>query len=48
LVRDVVCGMTIDEKSANYNTEFEGNAYHFCSQWCMTEFKANPEKYVKL
>ncbi len=47
-MRDVVCGMTVDEKSAKYETELEGKSYYFCSQGCMTEFKANPGKYVKL
>ncbi len=47
LIRDVVCGMTVDEKSAKYQTEFEGKPYYFCSQSCMTEFKTNPGKYVK-
>jgi len=45
-MKDVVCGMTVDEKSAKYKTEFEGKPFYFCSQWCMTEFKANPGKYV--
>ena len=48
LMRDVVCGMTVDEKSVNYKTELEGKSFYFCSQRCMTEFKANPGKYVKM
>lgn len=47
-MRDVVCGMTVDERSAKYKTELEGKSYYFCSESCMTEFKANPGKYVKL
>lgn len=48
LMRDVVCGMTVDEKSAKYKTEWEGKSFYFCSQGCMTQFKANPGKYVKM
>ncbi len=47
-MKDVVCGMTVDEKSTKYKAEFEGKPYYFCSQRCMTEFKASPGKYVKL
>ncbi|HEY6283586.1 MAG TPA: YHS domain-containing protein [Nitrososphaerales archaeon] len=47
-MKDVVCGMTVDEKSAKYKTEFEGKQYYFCSQGCMAEFKAKPEKYIRL
>ena len=46
LMKDVVCGMTIDEKSVKYKTEFEGKPYYFCSQSCLTDFKSRPEKYV--
>jgi P-type Cu+ transporter len=48
LIKDVVCGMTVDERSAKYVTEVGGKMYYFCSAGCMTEFKANPGKFVKL
>ena len=47
-MKDVVCGMTVDEKYAKYEAEFEGKPYYFCSQGCMNEFKANPGKYVNV
>jgi YHS domain-containing protein len=47
LMKDVVCGMAVDEKTAKFKTDYEGRSYYFCSQSCIAEFKANPGKYVK-
>lgn len=44
---DVVCGMTVDERYAKYRTEWVGEKYYFCSPGCLSEFSANPGKYVK-
>ncbi len=45
-VIDPVCGMKgKPENWAEY--EHEGNKYYFCSDYCLTEFKSNPSKYVK-
>ncbi|MDP2931102.1 MAG: heavy metal translocating P-type ATPase [Chloroflexota bacterium] len=46
-VKDPVCGMEIDPKSAAATEEYEGKTYHFCSADCHEKFKAEPEKYAK-
>jgi len=45
-VIDPVCGMK--GKPENWTEyEHEGKKYYFCSDYCLTEFKSNPSKYVK-
>ncbi len=44
---DPVCGMTVDEKTAQYKTDYKGNTYYFCSPGCKKEFESEPEKYLK-
>jgi len=45
-VKDPVCGMEIDPKSAVATEEYQGETYYFCSDSCHEKFKAEPEKYV--
>ena len=46
MVKDPVCGMEIDPKSAAGKTEFLGETYYFCSPGCKKSFEKNPQKYV--
>lgn len=45
-VKDPVCGMEIDPKSAATTAEYKGETYYFCSAACHDKFKAEPEKYL--
>ena len=46
-VRDPVCGMTIDPKTAKGGkTTFEGADYYFCNPKCKLKFDANPHSYL--
>ena len=45
LVKDVICGMTIDTGGAQYMSEYKGKVYYFCSAFCRTTFDKNPMKY---
>jgi len=45
-VKDLVCGMEIDPKSAAATAEYKGETYYFCSDACHEKFKADPEKYI--
>jgi Cu+-exporting ATPase len=47
MVKDPVCGMTIDEKTAKGTSEYKGQTYYFCATVCKTKFDADPAKYVK-
>ncbi len=44
---DVVCGMEVDEATAQWTSEYKGKTYYFCSPGCKRAFDANPEKYLK-
>lgn len=45
-VKDMVCGMAIDPKTAAATKVFEGTTYYFCSQGCARAFEADPKKYI--
>lgn len=47
MARDPVCGMSVDEKSARFRTDYGGSTYYFCSPGCLSNFSANPGKYAK-
>jgi Cu+-exporting ATPase len=46
MVKDVVCGMTIDPQSATEQSQYRGQTYYFCAKGCKTAFDKDPEKYV--
>ena len=45
-VVDLVCGMTVDPKTAKYKANHKGKTYYFCAAGCKTKFHANPTKYL--
>lgn len=44
---DPICGMSVDEKTAKYVSEFKGKKYYFCAPGCKKKFDKEPEKYAK-
>ena len=46
MVKDPVCGMDVDEKTAAHKSEYKGQTYYFCSVGCKRSFDKEPEKYV--
>jgi YHS domain-containing protein len=36
----------VEDTKATY--EYQGKVYNFCCEACIEEFKANPEKYIKI
>jgi Cu+-exporting ATPase len=46
VVRDPVCGMTVDPKVGKPTAEYRGKIFHFCSSGCQQKFKADPEEYL--
>jgi len=46
MVKDPVCGMNVDEKTAGYTSEYMSKTYYFCNQMCKTTFDKNPAKYA--
>ncbi|ULJ74979.1 heavy metal translocating P-type ATPase [Rhizobium gallicum] len=46
LARDPVCGMTVDPDAGKPSLNYQGHAYHFCSDGCRKKFEANPKDYL--
>ncbi|UCF69689.1 MAG: heavy metal translocating P-type ATPase [candidate division WOR-3 bacterium] len=44
---DPICKMTVDEKTAQYKSEFEGKTYYFCAPGCKKKFDENPREYAE-
>ena len=44
---DPVCGMKVDEKNSQYQSQYGGKNYSFCSLECKTKFDQKPEQYAK-
>ncbi|WP_245440125.1 heavy metal translocating P-type ATPase [Mesorhizobium sp. Z1-4] len=46
VIRDPVCGMTVDPNAGKPAAEHGGHVYHFCSDGCRTKFVKAPEDYL--
>ena len=46
IVRDPVCGMSVDPHTAVHRADHDGQSYYFCSAGCRTKFMADPAKYL--
>ncbi|MDK4706031.1 heavy metal translocating P-type ATPase [Rhizobium sp. CNPSo 4062] len=46
VIRDPVCGMTVDPDAGKPSLEYHGRTFHFCSNGCRTKFEAAPENYL--
>ena len=46
MAKDPVCGMYVDEKTAEFKATVRGTTYYFCSHTCMKEFLA-PEVEIR-
>ena len=47
MVKDPVCGMTIDENKAAGKSDYKGKTYYFCASVCKMKFEREPEKYAE-
>ncbi len=45
-VKDLVCGMDVDPKTAPAKSEYQGQTYYFCSSGCKRAFDKEPQKYL--
>lgn len=43
---DPICKMQVDEKTAQYKSEYKGKTYYFCAPGCKQKFDANPDEYA--
>ncbi len=46
VVKDPVCGMSVDPHTAKHRAEHGGRTYYFCSAGCKSKFEADPERYL--
>jgi YHS domain-containing protein/uncharacterized membrane protein YraQ (UPF0718 family) len=46
LVRDPVCGMSVDPATATEKVQYAGDTYYFCSSGCRSNFENNPARYT--
>jgi P-type Cu+ transporter len=47
IVRDPVCGMTVDPEANKPTAEHGGRLFHFCSAGCQSKFIAEPGAYLE-
>jgi len=47
MVKDPVCGMNVDEKTAKFKSEYMGKTYYFCNQSCKEVFDKNPKRFTE-
>ena len=45
MAKDPVCNMNVEEKSAKYMSEVDGQKVYFCRAECKETFDHNPSKY---
>lgn len=46
MTKDPVCNMQIDEEKAEFQSQYGGKTYYFCSQECKNTFEGKPEHYA--
>ena len=46
VVRDPVCGMTVDPAAGKPEVEHGGHSYHFCSEGCRDKFVKAPQEFL--
>jgi YHS domain-containing protein len=46
VVKDPVCGMSVEIATDDGKSEFKGRTYYFCSSNCKEKFDLNPVEYV--
>ncbi|UCG29142.1 MAG: YHS domain-containing protein [candidate division WOR-3 bacterium] len=44
---DPICKMNVDEKTAQYTSEYQGKTYYFCAPGCKKKFDENPAEYLE-
>jgi Cu+-exporting ATPase len=46
MVKDLVCGMSVNPQSAAASYEHGGTSYYFCSTHCLEKFRHDPVSYI--
>ncbi|MCE8428501.1 MAG: YHS domain-containing protein [Candidatus Methanoperedens sp.] len=43
---DPICGMQVDENTAQYKSEYKGKTCYFCAPGCKKALDSEPERYM--
>ncbi len=43
---DPVCGMEVNTETAAAKVRYDSKDYHFCSENCATQFRAEPDRFA--
>jgi YHS domain-containing protein len=46
--RDPICNTEVDERTAEFKSEYGGQTYYFCSEECKAQFEFRPEQYARV
>ena len=46
MAKDPVCNMEIDETKAEFQSQYGGKKFYFCSEECKKTFEQKPEQYT--
>lgn len=46
--KDLICGMTVDPKTAQFQSTYQGKQYYFCSEHCKKQFDEDPKQYLDI
>jgi P-type Cu+ transporter len=47
MTKDPVCGMQVDEGKSEFQSQYGGKQYAFCSEECKNKFEQHPEQYAR-
>jgi YHS domain-containing protein len=47
MTKDPVCGMNVDENKSQYQSQYGGKKFNFCSEQCKKEFDKQPQQYAR-
>jgi Cu+-exporting ATPase len=47
VVKDPVCGMSVNVDTRSHAAVYEGQTYHFCGAGCRSKFVADPPRYLQ-
>jgi len=45
MMKDPVCGMTVDESMTKLRSAHDGKVFYFCSEGCKAAFDKDPHRY---
>ena len=48
LIKDPVCGMSVEQQRAAASLEHRGRTYYFCSRGCSWEFQESPDAFISV